>query len=84
MTLDPQGTKLIELTSYVAQQVQMKSHLEGPHLAYLAQIFRRGANVNDLLHALIKSLDVPQVERMLRKIQITMHLASLLTFLVKG
>ena len=41
MTLDPQGLQLIELTSYVAQQVQTNIQPAVPHLAYLAQTFRR-------------------------------------------
>jgi len=63
--------QFIELTSYLAQQVQMNIQPEGPHLAYLAQIFRRGATEADILHALIKSLDVPKLERMLRRMQIS-------------
>jgi hypothetical protein len=67
MTLDPQGAQLIELTSYVAQQLQMNIQPAVAHLAYLAQIFRRQATEAELLHALIKSLDVPQLERMLHR-----------------
>jgi hypothetical protein len=67
MTLDPQGPQLIELASYVAQQVQTNIQPAVPHLAYLTQIFRRQTTEAELLHALIKSLDVPQLERMLRR-----------------
>jgi hypothetical protein len=59
--------ELIELLAYLAQQIQTGLRPDGGSLAYIRQVWLRGGSDADLLKATIKSLDVPQLERLLRK-----------------
>ena len=66
MALVDQEIQLIELVTHVAQQVQRGKDASA-YLAYLNRIFQEKKPETVLLNALITSLDVPQLRRLLRR-----------------
>jgi hypothetical protein len=67
MAFNEQETKTLELASYVAQQIQMGKKPVDAHLSYLHQIYKSGNREADSLRVLIRSLDIPQLERLLHR-----------------
>lgn len=76
MAHNDRQTQLIELTSHLAQQIQRKIQPDISHLSHLAQIYRCNDVESNILRALIKSLDVPYLERCLRRISPTTTITS--------
>ena len=70
MALVDQEIQLIELVTHVAQQVQRGKDASA-YLAYLNRIFQGEKTQTVLLNALITSLDVPQLRRLLREDALT-------------
>ena len=66
MALVDQEIQLIELVTHVAQQVQRGKDASA-YLLYLNRIFQEKKPETVLLNALITSLDVPQLRRLLRR-----------------
>lgn len=58
---------MIELLAYLAQQIQTGLQPDEGSLAYIRQILRKGGSEADFIRATIKGLDVPQLERLLRR-----------------
>ncbi len=67
MITGKQGTGILKLASYVAQQIQTGQKPADAHLDYLCRMYQSSNAEADLLRALLKSLDVPQLERLLRR-----------------
>jgi hypothetical protein len=65
MILGEQEIKILKSGSYVAQQIQTGQKPTEAHLEYLCRIYQSNNAQADLLKALLKSLDVPQLERLL-------------------
>jgi hypothetical protein len=76
-------TLLIEVTSLLAQQIQMKIQPDISHLCYLSQVYRCNDADSTMLRALIKSLDVPYLERCLGRILPNITITSPLRVLGK-
>ncbi|MCS6805809.1 MAG: hypothetical protein RMM98_18175, partial [Acidobacteriota bacterium] len=62
-----EGTNMIQLLAHLAQQIQLDLKPDEGSLGYIRQALLKGGNDADLIRATIKSLDVPQLERLLRR-----------------
>jgi hypothetical protein len=75
MALADHEVQLIELVTYVAQQVQEGREIR-IHLAHLHRLLQEESSERSLLNALITSFDVPKLRRLLHRRHVSDALAS--------
>jgi hypothetical protein len=79
MALADHEVQLIELVTYVAQQVQEGREIR-IHLAHLHRLLQEESSERSLLNALITSFDVPKLRRLLHRRHVSDALALRLLY----